>query len=361
MSFKVSIQPSGHQFAVPDGDTVLQAGLAEGFNLPYGCRNGACGSCKGKITEGRVDYGKHNPAALSEADKTAGYALFCCARPLTDLTIEVREIGAAKDIVVRKLPCRVQRIDRPAEDVTILHLKLPASERLQFLAGQYIEFILKDGRRRAFSMANPPEEEELTELHIRRVPGGAFTDYVWEKLKERDILRFEGPLGSFYLREDSDKPAVFVASGTGFAPIKSILEHALRKGIARPMALYWGARRRKDLYMLEKPEQWAREHAHFRFVPVLSEPTSECGWTGRTGLVHQAVMADCPDLSGSQVYACGVPAMVDAARSDFTGSCRLPPEEFYADSFTTGADVAAAQGSPSRQQAPDKAAPAARP
>jgi CDP-4-dehydro-6-deoxyglucose reductase len=344
MSFKVNIQPSGHQFDVADGDTVLKAGLAEGFNLPYGCRNGACGSCKGRILQGSVDYGNHSAAALSSLEKNAGYALFCCARPLSDVVIEVREIGADRGIVVKKLPCRVQRIVKPAADVAIVYLKLPGNERLAFLAGQYIEFILKDGQRRAFSMANPPHDEEFTELHIRHVPGGAFTDHVWTTMKERDILRFEGPLGSFYLREDrGDKPMVFVASGTGFAPIKSILEHAFRRGTARPITLYWGARKRTDLYMLDKPEQWAREHSNFRFVPVLSEPTPDCRWTGRTGLVHRAVMEDVDDLSGFQVYACGVPVMVNAARADFTGHRGLPLEEFYADSFTTGADLARGQ------------------
>jgi len=345
MAFKVSIQPSGHEFSVADGETILKAGLAEGFNLPFGCRNGACGSCKGKILQGTVDYGRYTPAVLSPLEKNAGYALFCCAVPQSDLVVEVREIGAAKDIVVRKLPCRVQKIEKPADDVAIVWLKLPAAERMQFLAGQYIEFILKDGQRRAFSMANPPHEEELTELHIRRVPGGAFTDHVWEKMKERDILRFEGPLGSFYLREDSAKPILFVASGTGFAPVKSIIEHAFRKGVERPMVLYWGARKKKDLYMFDRPAQWARDHPGFRFVPVLSEPTPECGWSGRTGLVHQAVMEDFPDLSGHQVYACGVPVMVDAARNDFTTRCGLPLEEFYADSFTTTADIAPAPAS----------------
>jgi CDP-4-dehydro-6-deoxyglucose reductase len=343
MAFRVTILPSGHQFDAPEGETVLKAGLAEGFNLPFGCRNGACGSCKGKVVQGTVDYGNYAPAVLSSLEKNAGYALFCCAKPLTDLVIEVREIGAAKDIVVKKLPCRVQRVVKAADDVALLYLKLPASERLQFLAGQYMEFILKDGVRRAFSMANPPHGEELMELHIRRVPGGMFTDHVWERMKERDILRFEGPLGSFYLREDSEKPVIFVASGTGFAPIKSIIETAFHKGSERPMILYWGARRKKDLYMLDTPLQWVQQRTNFHFVPVLSEAGAECAWSGRNGLVHRAVMEDFPDLSAHQVYACGVPVMVDAARADFTSLCGLPLEEFYADSFTTSADIARPQ------------------
>jgi CDP-4-dehydro-6-deoxyglucose reductase len=222
----------------------------------------------------------------------------------------------------------------------VLHLKLPANERLQFLAGQYIEFLLKDGSRRSFSMGNAPHDDEFLQLHVRHVAGGQFTDHVFSKMKERDILRFEGPLGTFFLREDSDKPIVFVASGTGFAPIKSILENAFKKGVTRQMTLYWGGRRPKDLYLNDLAAKWADEHPNFRYVPVVSDALPEDGWTGRTGFVHRAVMQDFPDLSGCQVYACGVPIMVDSARRDFVQNCRLPELEFYADSFTTQADLA---------------------
>ena len=225
-------------------------------------------------------------------------------------------------------------------------LKLPANERLQFLAGQYLEFLLRDGSRRSFSMANAPHDDELIQLHVRHVPGGSFTDHVFGKMKERDILRFEGPHGTFFLREDSDKPIVFVASGTGFAPIKSVIEHALAEGVKRPMTLYWGGRRPKDLYLNDLPRKWAAEHPEFRYVPVISDALPEDAWTGRTGFVHRAVMEDFPDLSGHQVYACGVPVMVDAARSDFVARCGLPEDEFYADSFTTQADLAQPAASP---------------
>jgi CDP-4-dehydro-6-deoxyglucose reductase len=240
----------------------------------------------------------------------------------------------------------VQRIERLADDVAALFLTLPANERLQFMAGQYLEIILRDGKRRAYSMANPPEEDTLIELHVRNM-GGAFTEYVFNKMKEKDILRFEGPLGTFFLREDSDKPMVLVASGTGFAPIKAISEHIFAEGInregsgkaLRPVALYWGARSRQDLYLDALPTRWASEQPNFRYVPVLSEAKAEDAWTGRTGLVHRAVMEDFPDLSGHQVYACGVPLMVDAARRDFTTLCGLPEDQFFADAFTSQADL----------------------
>ncbi|MEX2240747.1 MAG: CDP-6-deoxy-delta-3,4-glucoseen reductase [Burkholderiales bacterium] len=334
----VTIQPSGQQFQVEDGEAVLAAALRQGLVLPYGCKNGACGTCKGKIVSGAVDYGVYQPKALPDEDKARGKALFCQAKPLSDLVIEARTIGATKGIEVKMLPCRVQKLERLADDVMVLHLKLPANEKLVFLAGQFIEFLLKDGSRRSFSMANAPHDAEPLQLHVRHVAGGQFTDHVFGKMKERDILRFEGPLGTFFLREDSTKPIVFVASGTGFAPIKSIIEAAVNKGLTRPMTLYWGGRRPKDLYMNTLAEGWAAQGL-LKYVPVISEAMPEDGWAGRAGFVHRAVMEDFPDLSGHQVYACGVPVMVDAARQDFTSRCRLPEDEFYADSFTTQADA----------------------
>jgi CDP-4-dehydro-6-deoxyglucose reductase len=283
--------------------------------------------------------------ALPDDERAQGKALFCQAKPLSDLVIEARTVGAAKDIQVKTLPCRVQKLERMTEDVMILGLKLPASERLQFLAGQYLEFLLKDGTRRSFSMGNAPHDEALLQLHVRRVPGGQFTDHVFTKMKERDILRFEGPQGTFFLREESQKPIVLVASGTGFAPIKSIVEHALHKGVARPITLYWGGRRPKDLYLHALAAAWAAQ-GKLTYVPVISDALPEDDWSGRTGLVHRAVMEDFPDLSRHQVYACGVPIMVESARRDFTTVCKLPEDEFYADSFTTQADLGQPAPSP---------------
>ena len=334
MSFRITIKPSNRTFTAEAGEGVLEAAMRNGITLPYGCRNGACGACKGKILEGEVDYGQYAAHILADFEKKNGYALFCQAKPLTDLTIEAREIGAAGELQIKKLPCRVQRIERASHDVAVLYLSLPANERLQFLAGQYLEIIMRDGKRRAYSMGNAPEDDVHIELHVRNMANGAFTEYVFGKMKERDILRFEGPLGTFFLREDSDKPIVFVASGTGFAPIKSIVEHALHIGVKREMVMYWGARTRADLYMFDLPMKWQAENENFSFVPVLSDSPPEDNWTGRTGLVHRAVMEDFPDLSGYQIYACGVPIMVESAHRDFTTQCGLPEDEFFSDSFT---------------------------
>ena len=335
MSHRITIKPSNHSFSANEDETILESALREGFVIAYGCRNGACGTCKGRVLEGSVDYGVYQEHALPDDEKKNGHALFCQARPRSDLVIECREISAVRDIPIKTLPCRVQKMERVAPDVMVLHVRLPASERLQFLAGQYIDILMKDGKRRSLSMANPPHDDAYLELHLRNY-GGPFSDYVFHRMKEKDILRFEGPLGTFFLREDSDKPIILLASGTGFAPIKAIVDHALYKGIGRPITLYWGGRVRGDLYMNALAERWAREHG-VRYIPVLSEARAEDAWTGRTGFVHRAVMEDYADLSGHQVYACGSPLMVEAAHKDFTTQCKLPDEEFYSDSFTPAA------------------------
>jgi CDP-4-dehydro-6-deoxyglucose reductase len=344
VSYQVTLKASGKQFTVQKDETLLEAALQQGITLPYGCKNGACGSCKGKVLEGQVEHGQHSTAALSPTDKAAGGALFCCAHPKSDLLIEAREVQGASDIAIRKVPCRVNTIVKPSADVAILQLQLPAAERFQFLAGQYLEFLLKDGQRRAYSIANAPDREGPLELHIRHSPGGLFTDSVFgakePALKEKDILRFEGPLGSFFLREDSKKPIIFVAAGTGFAPIKSIIEQMQLKKIQRPIHLYWGGRRPSDLYLNELCQSWAKDIPDFKYIPVISDALPEDQWTGRTGFVHQAVMADHLNMSSYQVYACGAPVMVNAARKDFSSHCHLPEEEFFADSFTSAADLA---------------------
>jgi CDP-4-dehydro-6-deoxyglucose reductase len=239
---------------------------------------------------------------------------------------------------VKTLPCRVEKLEKRADDVMLVRIKLPTNERLQFLAGQYVDFQLKGGRARSYSLANPPHDDALLELHIRHVPGGLFSDQVFATLKERDILRLKGPLGSFFIREDSDKPMLFVAGGTGFAPIKAMLEHAFAEHTDRELVLYWGVRALKDLYMAELPQRWQAERPNFTFIPVLSDPAPADAWQGRTGFVHEAVLADFADLSGYQVYACGAPPMVDSAREAFTRTRGLPEDEFFADSFVYAAD-----------------------
>ncbi len=328
MSFKTTIRPSRHSFPIDADETILEAALEHGYVLPYSCRNGACGVCKGRVLEGSVDFGNPQAYALTAEEKAAGMVLFCCAKPLSDLVIESHEVSRVQDIPVKMLPCRVEKMVKVADDVMVLFLKLPTNERLQFLAGQYIDILQKVGTPRSFSLANAPHDDALLELHIRNIAGGTFTHHVFNTMKERDILRLKGPLGTFFLREDSDKPIIFVASGTGFAPVKAIIEHAIHISFKREMHFYWGVRKVSDLYMLDKIKTW---EAHgIKFTAVVSDEK----WSGRTGFVHQAVLEDFRDLSGYAVYACGAPIVVEAAHRDFTTQRDLPNEAFFSDAFT---------------------------
>ncbi|MEI8034706.1 MAG: CDP-6-deoxy-delta-3,4-glucoseen reductase [Betaproteobacteria bacterium] len=335
MTHTVTIKPSNQSFELQEDECLLDGALREGLHMAYGCRNGACGSCKARVLSGDIEHGVHQESTLSTAEKAQGFALFCQTKALSDVVIECREISALKDIVVRLMPCRVQTLTRLAPDVMHITLRLPSSERLAFLAGQYIDIISKVAPRRSLSIASPPHQEGLLELHLRNY-GGPFSQFVFNTLKEKDILRFEGPLGTFFLREDTQKPILFLASGTGFAPIKAIIEHALHQKIPRAMSLYWGGRIKEDLYLHELATEWAQHHG-IHFVPVLSALPPDDPWTGRRGLVHEAVMVDHPLLADYEVYACGAPIMVESARRDFINHCQLPEESFFSDAFTPGA------------------------
>ena len=331
MRYQVTVQPSGRQFEAEADESLLDAALRQGLTMPYGCKDGACGACKGQVLEGSVDHGK---SQLSDADKALGQALYCCTRATSDLVIECKQLRTAHDIPVKTLPARIEKMNKLAPDVIEMFLRLPANENLQFLAGQYIDILLKDGRKRSFSLANAPAEGKPLELHIRHVPGGFFTEQVFTTMKERDILRFSGPHGGFYLHNEAAKPVILLAGGTGFAPIKAIVEQAIADGYPHPLYIYWGAKTRVDLYQEALPATWANAHASIHYVPVLSEPATGDDWQGRTGFVHRAVVADFPDLSGFQVYACGSPVMIDVARKDFVAECGLPEEEFFSVAFT---------------------------
>ena len=342
MTFQISVQPSGRTFTVEPGEAMLSAGIRQGIGLPYGCKDGACGSCKCKKLEGTVVHGAHQRKALSDGEEANGFVLTCCGFPHSDVVLESRQVTEAGAFAIRKMPSRVMALERKSHDVIMIKLQLPANDPFVYHAGQYVEFLLRDGARRSYSMANAPHNGPAVELHIRHMPGGKFTDHVFGVMKEKEIQRIEGPFGSFYLREDSDKPMVLLASGTGFAPIKALIEHMQFQGIQRPATLYWGGRRPEDLYMDDWVKSSLAEMPNLRYVPVISNATPEDAWTGRTGFVHRAVLEDFPDLSGYQVYACGAPIVVDSARKDYSELAGLPAEEFYADSFITEADKARA-------------------
>lgn len=339
-TYHIRIERSGREFTAEDGETVLAAALRHGLVLPYSCRSGTCGTCKGRIVAGSIDYGVYEEKALSAAERAAGKALLCQARPLSDLVIEAREVVAPADIEVKTLPCRVVKIDQVAHDVRVLSLKLPQNERLRFLAGQYIDILLRDGSRRSFSLANPPQQDNVVEIHVRRVPDGKFTNHVFTELKDKDLLRFRGPLGTFFLRAPEaradaaspPRPALLIAGGTGFAPIKAIVEDVLTRDVKPPLHFYWGARSRRDLYLHELVRGWEQRHPQFRYTPVLSEPRAEDNWDGRTGWVHAAVLADYPDLRDFEVYASGPPPMIEAIRANYPAR-GLAENQLYYDSF----------------------------
>lgn len=330
--WSMAVHPDDRIVAVRVGETLLDAGLREGFPMPFECRNGACGVCKCTLRHGDVKLHAHLESALSAAERASGKTLLCCAEPLTEVEIEYVPQAGARAAPIKQYVARVTRLDLLTDDVMRMDLQLDGGAPLAFHAGQYINVVLSDGARRSFSFASAPHAAIDIELHVRRVEGGRFTPGVFTTLQVGDPLRIEGPLGAFTLREDSNKPILFVAGATGFAPVKSMLEHAFHSGLKRRMMLYWGVRSRRDLYLAEVVDQWAREHQNFSFVPVLSAARPQDHWTGRTGLVHEAILADFPDLSAHQVYACGSVQMVQAAQPAFAQR-GLASDDCFSDAF----------------------------
>jgi NAD(P)H-flavin reductase/ferredoxin len=325
------VHPDNRIIPARPGESILEAVLREGIAFPYECRNGGCGKCKCTVTYGSVEQGPHQPSALSEAERARGVVLACSATPAGDIELEYVPDAPLGGIRPRQYTATVIAMTSVAPDVMIVKLTVDG-ETIRFYAGQYVNIVLDDGAQRSFSFATAPHDNREIELQIRRIPGGRFTTQVFEAMKIGDKLRLEGPLGSFFLREDSAKPIIFVAGATGFAPVKSMLEHAFHVGMKRKMVLYWGVRTLADLYLPELPRQWAREHPNFTFVPVLSAPQPEDHWTGRTGLVHEAILADFPNLAGHQIYACGSEKMVEAAHPAFKAH-GMRQDDCFSDAF----------------------------
>ena len=330
--WSMAVHPDERIIDLRSGETLLDAGLRQGLPMPFECRNGGCGVCKATLLHGKVRLEPYQESALTSAERDAGKTLLCCAEPLSDVEIEyVPQIGP-KVLPVKQYVARVSRLELLTQDVMRLCLRLEDGTALHFHAGQYLNIVLEDGARRSFSFATAPHTADEIELHVRLIPGGRFTTEVFTRMKVGDTLRLEGPLGAFTLRQDTDKPILFVAGSTGFAPVKSMLEHAFHAGLKRPMILYWGVRSRRDLYLGELAQQWARDHANFTFIPVLSAPLPEDEWTGRTGMVHEAILTDFPDLSKHQVYACGSVQMVEAAQPEFIKH-GISSDDCFSDAF----------------------------
>lgn len=332
MSYKVSLKPSDHSFVVEENEYILDAALRQGIAFPYQCKTGSCATCLGKVVSGEVHYPDGLPLTVMEHEHQQGKAVFCVSVAQSDLVLEVNEINSSSDVQVKMLPARVNSLRLLADDVMEMTLKLPAAEKMNFYAGQYIEFIMRDRSRRAFSIANSPTNDECLELHLRNVPEGVFTNHVFNSMKEKAMVRIEGPFGQFYIRNTSNRPLVLMAGGTGFAPIKSMLEKLIEEGDTRPINLYWGARAKSDLYRNDLAEQWAQQYAHINYIPVLSEAKASDNWNGRTGFVHEAVIEDIANITDFDVYMAGPPIMINSAKTALSDK-GLPVDQLFSDSF----------------------------
>ena len=338
MTFNVVNQKTGNIFTVDESETLLDGALRQGSAFNYSCRSGSCGSCQAVLVSGEVDPGEFSAKALSDTARAAGGILLCQARAQSDLVIEATELPPGVALPIRTLPCRVIELEKACHDVMVLHLKLPQNQAFDYLPGQYIDILLRDGRRRSFSIANTAGTDGNLELHVRHVPGGHFTRQVFETMKVRELLRFQGPFGTFFLREEPKMPAILVAGGTGLAPIKAMLEAALAQNTTRPFHLFWGVRSRADLYFDEQIKIWEQNYAGLDYTPVLSEPKETDQWHGETGWVHEAVLQRFPDLTGVEIYASGPPPMIEALKIPFAEH-GLSPDRLFFDSFEFTADA----------------------
>ncbi len=334
---RIRLSGSNVSFSAAPGQTLLDAALCASLNLPHSCKGGNCGSCRALLLEGEIDYPNGRPLGLSGAEAAEGYMLMCQALARTDLTIETLRISTPDQIQPKRLPARIERAVPLAHDVMCLHLRLPAAEPFDFQAGQYIDVMLSGGRRRSFSIASPPHDSRLLELHVRRVENGEFSAPLFTDESRCTLLMIEGPLGQFAYR-DGGSPMLLVGGGTGLAPLLSMVRHVVENGIERDLRLYWGVRAERDLYAhaaLEDQLRRARA-GRLRYVPVLSEASPE--WQGRRGFVHQAALEDIEHLDEYEVYAAGPPAMIEAVRRDFVRH-GAAPERLYFDSFDYAPDA----------------------
>ncbi len=331
MKYQVKLPTTRHEFSTAEGETILESALKSGIGLPYGCRGGRCGACKGKVLKGKIRY-EQTPKGLTEEMIQHGYALFCQAHACSDLEIAVDEVEKLNQIKIMTMPTKVARLEQLSHDVMRVYLKLPENIRMQFFAGQYLDILQESGERRSFSIANAPHDDDFIELHIRHIDGGEYTQYIFDRMKIGEILRIEAPLGSFTLNESSPRPMILMGGGTGFAPLKGMLEHAFHIGLEKPMHLFWGVRSLRDLYMPELPVEWTRRHPLFQFTPVLSEPQPEDNWQGETGYVHEAVIKHCANLTQCDIYMSGPPVMVYTARDEFI-RLGVDEKQLFSDAF----------------------------
>jgi CDP-4-dehydro-6-deoxyglucose reductase len=346
---RVTVANSTRGFDVAPTESVLDAALRASWQLPHSCRGGNCGSCRARLLSGEIDYPHGRPLGLSDGEIAAGEILLCQARARTDLIVLLQEQRTPQDIIIKRLPCRIERSVPLSHDVMGIYLKLPAAEEFHFKAGQYIDILLSNGQRRSFSIAVPPHDARLLELHVRHVTGGAFSERLFHETLEGSLLQIEGPLGQFYYREhvepEAPGPMLLVGGGTGLAPLLSILRHVIELQVDRDLYLYWGVRAERDLYAQALIAQLLCRAARLKYTPVLSEP--EPGWHGRRGLVHAAALEDAAqlgDFSRLEAYAAGPPALIEALRRG-CAERGIPQDRVYFDSFDYASDASVRQPS----------------
>lgn len=339
---RVTLLPYGQVLSVEEGETILDAALRAGLNLPHSCKGGHCSSCRARILSGCVHYPLGRPLGLLESEQRESFVLLCQAHAASpEIMIEAREVAPpVPQVQVKNLPSRIERLVRLAPDVMAVFLRLPSREEFTYMAGQYLDIMLPQNRRRSFSIANPPHDSEFIELHVRRVASGEFTQQIFSGAAEKTLLRIEGPLGQFWFREESKRPALLIGGGTGYAPLRAMLRHLLERGDRRPLHLYWGAQTPVDLYEDAIVRSWCEKCPNLKYTPVISNVREEDGWTGRVGWVHEAALADHPNVSDFDVYTAGPPVMVEAIRHEFLAR-GLPPDQLFFDSFDFAPDVLA--------------------
>ncbi len=334
MSYNVHNHYNDTSFTTENEETILQAALRNGHLYPYGCQSGACGTCKTKLLNGSVMHLSRDPNILSDEELANGTCLACQAVPQEDIEIDVQEVAKVKEIEIKTMPTRVREKNLLADDVVQLFLSVPKTHQFDFLPGQYLKILLKNGKERSFSIANTPRKitAEGIELHIRVVPEGHYSPVVKDSVTVKDIIRIQGPFGTYFLRKETEQPIILVAGGTGFAPIKALIEDAIESGLTQPITLYWGTRTEADLYQDNLAKQWANTIDNFTYVPVLSEEPNDSDWSGERGFVHEALIRNHTDLTECSVYASGPPVMIDALEQSLP-ALGLDPDSFYTDRF----------------------------
>lgn len=329
---KITVTPSQTEYETQDNETLLAAAIRNGINLPHACQSGVCGSCRAQLISGSIKQStEYDDYVLSQEELDEGMILLCCCQAQSDVVIDMPTYAGAKALTIRTLPARVASVD-VRDDTAVLKVALPKAPPFVFYAGQYMDILLKEGAR-SYSIANAPNETGQLEFHVRLHEGGLFSPQLFDgRLKAGSIIRLRGPFGAFTLSDHTEKPLILLATGTGFAPIKSLLTHIAQTQAERSLHFYFGNRHRSGFYDDAALQDLLSQLPNARYTPVLSRPDAE--WTGKTGHVTEHVLADYPDLSGFEVYACGSPEMIAGSRHAFTQQAKLPEHAYFSDAFT---------------------------